>query len=385
MVGKTKSIRYESEYLPQSIIKEDFRLKSDLVLIASSTIFSYLIFSRFTYLNFLTMKKLYVLATALFIGASAQAQTIDFESFGLAPNSFDNGSGGTGGYFEFLGGSVVLTNFYDTAWGGYWTDFSISNMNDVVTPGFGNQYSAYPGSGVNNSATFAALYIDGNIAVGGNLRIDSFFITNTTYAALSMLNGDAGGYGKQFGSSVSGDIHGNIPDGSNGEDFYRVWVYGEDEFGTKMDSSVVYLADYRFADNTQDYIVDNWMMVDLSAYSTTSAIASVSFKIESSDTTGGFINTPVYFAVDNISVSVLSGINENQLNNVSMYPNPATDQLMIKGEEGILTITSLTGEVLYSEDHVSFSQLDVSNYSNGVYVIKLINASGSYTNRFIKQ
>ena len=90
-------------------------------------------------------------------------------------------------------------------------------------------------------------------------------------------------------------------------------------------------------------------------------------------------------AVDNISVKYGLGFNENQLNNVSMYPNPATDQLMIKGEEGILTITSLTGEVLYSEDHDTFSQLDVSNYSNGVYVIKLINASGSYTNRFIKQ
>lgn len=384
MVGKTKSIWYESEYLPQSIIKEDFRLKSDLVLIASSTIFSYLIFSRLTCLNYFTMKKLYVLATALFIGASAQAQTIDFESFGLAPNSFDNGSGGVGGEFEFLGGDVILTNFYDTAWGGYWSEFSISNMNDVVTPGFGNQYSAYPGSGADNSETFAMLYSNGFIsATTSYISIDSFYIANATYSALSMLSGDAGGYGKEFGTSVSGDIHGNIPDGSNGEDFYRVWVYGADEFGNIFDSSLVYLADYRFADNTQDYISDDWLKVDLTTFS--APVSTVTFKIESSDTTGGFINTPTYFAVDNVSVKYGLGFNENQLNNVSMYPNPATNELMIKGEEGILTITSLTGEVLYSKDHVSFSQLDVSNYSNGVYVIKLINASGSYTNRFIKQ
>ena len=223
------------------------------------------------------MKKLYVLATAFIIGASAQAQTIDFESFGLAPNSFDNGSGGVGGSFDFLGGDVILTNFYDTAWGGYWNGFSISNMNDVVTPGLGNQYSAYSGSGVYSSETFAVLYSNGFLdATTPYISIDSFFIANTTYAAISMLDGDAGGYGKQFGTSVSGDYYGNIPDGSNGEDFYRVWVYGADEFGNIFDSSLVYLADYRFADNTQDYIADEWIKVDLSTYS--APVSSVSFK-----------------------------------------------------------------------------------------------------------
>ncbi|NRA12536.1 MAG: DUF4465 domain-containing protein [Crocinitomicaceae bacterium] len=327
------------------------------------------------------MKKLYVLATALFIGASAQAQTIDFESFGLAVDTFDNGSA-LGDDFEFLTGDVTLTSNYNP--GGWWDGFAISNMNDVTTAGWTNEYSAYSGSGGNGSATFAVWYYDGNIeTANSDLSIDSFFISNTTFSALSMLNGDPGGYGKQFGTSVSGDNHGNIPDGSNGEDFYRVWVYGEDEFGDLIDSSEVYLADYRFSDNTQDYIVDDWIKVDLTEYA--EPITVVYFKVESSDTTGGWINTPTYFAIDNISVKWDLGVNENQLTNVSVYPNPATDQLMIKGEEGILTITSLTGAVLYSEDHSAFSQLDISNYSNGIYVIHLVNASGSYTNRFNKQ
>lgn len=323
------------------------------------------------------MKKLYVLATALFIGASAQAQTIDFENYlPVAVDTFDNGSALTGD-FEFLGGDVTLTSNYNP--GGWWDGYSISNMTDITSTGYLNQYSSWTGSGY-NSASYAVAYQAGSIdAIPTNVSIQGFKITNGTYAALSMTNGD--GYAKEFGTLYYADTM--ALDGTNGEDYLRVWFYGESHDGSMTDSVEVYLADYRFTDDTQDYILDSWIDVDFSGFGF--LVASVTFKFESSDMDGPYLRTPTYFMMDDLIISPDAGISENELANVSTYPNPATDQLTIKGEEGILTITSLTGEVLYSEDHIELSQLDVSNYSNGVYVIKLINASGSYTNRFIKQ
>lgn len=324
------------------------------------------------------MKKLYVLATALFIGASAQAQLVDFESFTLASETYDNGSGGNGN-FQFFNGDIDLYNFYDTGWSS-WTGFTISNTTDVTTPGWSNESSAWTGSGNNGSSNYAVYYSYGeinlNTVYGG---IDSLKITNTTYTALSMRDGD--GWGKQFGSIYNGDS--TVIDGTNGEDFYRVWIYGEDASGSNVDSVEVYLADYRFANNAQDYIVDQWLNVDFSGFGFD--VAKLSFKIESSDTTGGWINTPTYFAIDDIVVNFPIGLTEQELTNVSVYPTTTIDQLNVKGEEGVIRITSMNGELVLETEHDQFSQIDVSNYTSGIYVIQLVNASSSYTNRFIKQ
>jgi len=326
------------------------------------------------------MKKLYVLTIALVIGASAQAQTVDFESYPAVADTFDNGSGGNGDWV-FLGNEISFTNLYDDIWGS-WNGFALSNMNDVVTEGWGNQYSVYSGSGVNGSSNFAVYYdwgVNSIETTNSNNSIDSFFITNTTYSALSMLNGD--GWGKQFGSIYNGDS--TVIDGTNGEDYYRIWVYGDDQWGDVLDSVEVYLADYRFVDDNQDYIVDEWIKVDLTSFG--APVTKVYFKIESSDTTGGYINTPSYFAIDDVHITMTGGVEANQLDNISIYPNPVTNLLSIKGEEGTVTIASLRGELVYSGVHENLTQFDVSNYSPGIYVIRLVNASGSYTNRFVKQ
>ena len=59
-----------------------------------------------------------------------------------------------------------------------------------------------------------------------------------------------------------------------------------------------YLADFRFDDNSEDYIIDAWTAVDLSSLG---QVKTVEFSVSSSDT-GDFINTPTYFAIDNIAI-----------------------------------------------------------------------------------
>ncbi len=205
------------------------------------------------------MKKIYLFASALFIGANIQAQqVIDFESVSLSPESYDNGSLGPDN-FDF--GDINLSNSYDDTWGS-WSGFSISNITDNTTAGFGNQYSAYTGGG-NNSENYGVFYPSGEIT-GENMMIGimSISITNATYPAISMRDGDA--FAKQFGSVNGPD--GN-PDGTNGEDFFKVWVIGWDHTGAMSDSVEFYLADYRFADDQDDYIVEDWNTIDLMSFS----------------------------------------------------------------------------------------------------------------------
>ena len=65
-------------------------------------------------------------------------------------------------------------------------------------------------------------------------------------------------------------------------------VTGEVEF---------YLADYRFADNGEDYIVDTWEYIDLSSLG---AVKSLEFGLSSSDVGDFGMNTPAYFALDTV-------------------------------------------------------------------------------------
>ncbi|MDA9881587.1 DUF4465 domain-containing protein [Crocinitomicaceae bacterium] len=321
------------------------------------------------------MKKLYVLATAFMIGASAQAQIIDFENFLPTADTFDNGWAGNG---DFILDDVRFYNNYDATWGS-WTGFSISNKTDVVTPGWGNQFSAWTGSGHNASESYAVFYSSGSISVDQeNISLDQFKITNTTYSALSMRDGD--GFGKQFGSIYNGDS--TVVDGTNGEDFYRVWVYGKSHDGSMVDSVEIYLADYRFADNSQDYIVDSWIDVDLTGF--LFIIGELSFKIESSDTTGGWINTPTYFTIDGLNRTTYGGINEQQLSNISIFPNPVKDFVNINGESGHLMITSLSGEILLEAVHEQSTSVNLSEFPSGVYIVHLENVNGSFKSKVVK-
>ena len=319
------------------------------------------------------MKKIYVLVATALVCSNLSAQTvIDFENISLNPETYDNGYAGSSNFFI---AGFTFSNIYDAAWGS-WNGFSISNITDNTTAGWGNQYSAFPGSG-RNSANYGVYYPEGTIQGNSSLAIDSFYISNTTYAAISMRDGD--GFGKQFGSIYAGD--GTTIDGTNGEDYYRVWVIAEGYSGIK-DSVEVYLADYRFADNSQDYIVDSWIKVDLSTFGILPY--SITFRIESSDVGSFGINTPTYFAIDDLYQSQIEGIDENEMLSIDVYPNPVQDLLTVKGENGILTLKDINGKTILSENHFGISVLNLEELKVGIYFLELVNSEGKAIQKIIK-
>ncbi len=216
---------------------------------------------------------------------ATHASVIGFEDLTLNPNTYWNGSAGAG---SFTSGGVTFPNSYDSYWGS-WEGFAYSNVQNSTTPGVGNQYAARPGTGYNGSANYAVAYQPyvGNfeISLGGisNFAGRGLHVANTTYVALDMQNGS--GFSKKFGGTNGADA-----------DWFRLTVRGL-LGGSETGAVDFYLADFRFANSADDYILNSWAFVDLTALGN---VDKISFALTSSDTGDYGMNTPAYFALDNL-------------------------------------------------------------------------------------
>lgn len=229
-----------------------------------------------------------VAMTTLAMVSSASAITAGFEDLGLGPESFENGSGLSGGYTS---GGIFFENEYTAAFDSF-TGFAASTTTDNTTPGFSNQFSNITGSGAGGSEAFGIAFLSGRIVLPTMSLVAGAELTNTTYAALSMRDGDA--FAKKFGGDSGDD-----------PDFFRLLVEGFDASGQTTGVVELMLADYRFADPSQDYILDEWVFLDLMGLG---PVKELSFRLESSDVGSFGINTPQYFAIDDITLVPEPGI-----------------------------------------------------------------------------
>lgn len=230
-----------------------------------------------------------------FCAPSGYAEIITFEDKSLSPNSFYNGNTGAPNSDGWTSGSAKFNNNYDTTFGEYWDGWSYSNVKDKTTAGFGNQYAAFAGSGAGGGGNYAVTYQSfpqSYVDLPTGSVLQSAEITNTTYAAFSMLNGDA--FSKKFGGLLGDDA-----------DFFKLTITGyagQGLSGGVTGTKEFYLADYRFSNNSLDYVVSDWQVVDLSALG---VAKSVGFSLSSSDNGNFGMNTPAYFAMDNLTFSAV--------------------------------------------------------------------------------
>ncbi len=272
-----------------------------------------------------TMPTRYFFAVGLLamVGRVAAVEVVEFDDLVLAPESYFRGPVADGEIVEGLQGSetvgqfashgVEFTNAYNNDFGS-WTGFAYSNTSDVTTPGYLNQFSAVTGDGAgpgadNYGVAFGYWDLDANLnrevpfnpmnadhlfalptlRLPAGRTIQSAQVTNTTYAALSMQTGDQ--FAKPFGGESGSD-----------PDWFKLTAYGTDEQGIPLAAAVeFYLADYRFGDPADDYIVDAWTPWDLTALS---AAAQLHFNLSSTDAGIFGLNTPAYFAIDDIRLDV---------------------------------------------------------------------------------
>jgi hypothetical protein len=245
------------------------------------------------------------------LAAPAEAAIVTFEDVGqaLADNSFFNG-GPTTNNDPWISGGVEFENMFTDFGGGFtgWEGWAYSNVQDLVTAGFTNQYAVYSPSGTaagfgsGNSRTYALAFPgsvkDGNASVlsfGALSQVHAVDLANTTYTLLALRDGNDGG--ANFVSQYQ--------DG----DFLRLHITGFDGPGATGNAtgSVAFdLANFGGAGAEDDFVLNDWTTLDLSLLG---QVQSLRFSLDSNviDTFGGvdFLNTPAYVAVDNLSFSVV--------------------------------------------------------------------------------
>jgi hypothetical protein len=311
---------------------------------------------------------------SIMLATFAKAQyTIDFENFTF-PDSldYDNGSDSVNledGFFEFY--PLKFPNLYNDAWGYWESGWAISSVKDSVTVGFTNLYASRPGGAASGD----------NYVVGQNnteiiqfeesyeANYFSFKYTNSTYAALSMRDGDM--FAKKFG-------------GQSGDDpdyfFLRMKLSLD---SVEVFSQDIFLADFRFEDNSQDYIVEDWRETD---YYYGEPFNKISFQLFSSDTGAFGINTPLFFCLDDITIEYfINSTNEINKNNIKLFPNPTKDFITIQTQNHqteTFQIIDLYGRVVRSMQIIGQQTLDVQDLAVGIYMVR--GEDGS-TSRFVKQ
>ena len=224
----------------------------------------------------------------VFLARHAVAITADFEDVGaaLAPGSAVNDSLG------FSSQGVGFNNQFTDFGGGFstWGGFAYSNVQNSVMPGFANQFAAYRPATSLEAGTYAVGFVDAfvpfypRISFASDAQVVSVKVANTTYAAISMRDGDA--FAKRFGGPSGHD-----------PDFFRLTIQGFDAANVSTGSVDFFLGDYRFENDALDTIAGGFTTLDLSSLGT---LRALEFTLSSSDSGPFGMNTPASFAIDDV-------------------------------------------------------------------------------------
>ena len=239
-----------------------------------------------------------ILCLAVAVPRPAAAEVIDFQDLTVPAAGYFNGDPGTLTAGQSVttpwnaGGAAFSNTFGIDNYGGfnyaYWSGFGYSNIVNTTDPAFTNQYASYPGGGY-QSSTYAVSYED--LTRGGRpivtlpvpTTVSGFRIANTTYAALTMLNGD--GYG----------FSAPLPAGG----WFATTAVGK-LATTTTGSATFYLADLR--GGSPPGVLAGWSWFDLSSLGT---VDRIEFSFDGSDKGTFGLNTPAYFAMDDLTVSAV--------------------------------------------------------------------------------
>lgn len=227
-------------------------------------------------------RKLGLALGIILVSPALSAAVISFDDLTLAPDSYFR----TGSSTTFTSGGATF--YYETPFGDCcWSGFTYSNRTDTTTPGYLNDGSAITGDGVGpGQDNYAVAFGDGaRLEFSSAQTVLGGYFTNTTYTFLAMRDGNDGNT-TPFVKGPFGPA-----------DYFTLTVLGLDDA-----DGVVGSLDIALAAGTD--ILDAWTWADLS---TLGAVRSLEFFFSSSDMGAFGVNTPTYFAMDNLTVVPVPG------------------------------------------------------------------------------
>ncbi|MDZ4665187.1 MAG: DUF4465 domain-containing protein [Bacteroidota bacterium] len=309
--------------------------------------------------------------------------TVSFETFTLSPNTAYSNTNSV----AFSTASVSFQYQWHTSFN-YWSGgFSYTNKYDSAaivtsTPGL---CGVKPFKGYNNSNTYVIAQDKSIINLSApSTTVDGFYITNSTYAYKAIRHGDA--FARKFGDTTGTGSGTTIAQGSY-PDFFKVTVKGYKNGSLKTDSVPFFLADYRFANNVQDFVISNWQWVNTT---TLGDVDSLKFYIYTSDNGSFGPNTPLFFGMDNFTIKYsTTGINElSAINNTKLYPNPTNNDLNIDNSANTeihFQLMNINGTIIKEEKTNSSVKWDLSELPKGIYLVKLSDEKNSVVKKLVKQ
>lgn len=317
------------------------------------------------------MKSLFTILT-VFMCFYLNAQTIvTFEDLNVPRDSFLNGENFSG---SFTSGNAVFPSTYNAMFD-FSSAWAVSSKRDSVTSGFLNQYSAKTAGGFNSSSNYAVSNgEEAKVRFTSRVKLEGFYVTNNTYAYNSVRDGDQ--FAKRFGGET-----GNDPD------FLRLAVYKFLNGVRSTDSVTFYLADYRFVNKSQDYIIKNWTFVNLA---TLGEADSLFFRMASSDVGEFGINTPLYFCLDNLTTTPLTTDVKNLANvmDFKIFPNPTSDWVQVSwqgNEHGTIQLFDLNGKLIENQVIKSGSaRFNLQLLPKGIYLLKIKMGEQFFTQKIMK-
>jgi hypothetical protein len=328
------------------------------------------------------MKKLFLFKSVMMAGIlSAQISTNDFESFTLSPSSSYTSSTST----PFQAGIASFQHTWNfNMWLG---GFSYTNIQDSSNGTYTNVHGVKALKGYTNSAQFVVGQDLGLVKLTApQSTVNGFYITNTTYAYKVIKNGNS--FARKFGDttgthSPSTTAQGSIPD------FFKVVIKGYNNGVLKNDSVEFFLADYRFANSNQDYIVNTWQHVNTASIG---EVDSIRFFLRSTDVGSFGMNTPAFFAIDNFETSSGSSVGVSEIASVEplIFPNPFNEIIQIKvadkeqGQTQII-IVSEDGRIVHHSVISTDSVISTISLQPGIYFLQTNFAGRSSVRRIIKE
>lgn len=146
--------------------------------------------------------------------------------------------------------------------------------------------------------------------------------------------------------------------------------------------------DFPISTSDADFVTYDF---DLSASSawTGDVMVTIAFRDPDNPNQPGQSSGTGDFLIDRIEFTNQSGINENTLSFLDVYPNPATDYIKVQTKNPIASITvyDMTGKTVFKQINTDRPAeiIDISHFNPGIYLVKVkdINHHNS-TRKFVK-
>lgn len=300
------------------------------------------------------MKKLLLLFCALSLNSVNAQQTISFEASEGYSLGLIDGQNGWAGPFDTSDTSFMTVSDVLSSDGSnsllFESDASQWNFYDgVLTPeltGLGSvfeiSFDFYPDSDVDSDHVFYGIQTNGD-----ELLISSLIVFNwqgLVRARVGATTSDVGTY--------------------TAEDWYNVKI------------------SYNFVNSTLTYFVNDVQVHTGATVGTTTGVNRFLFAYD---------NYGSGFKIDNIVITPeVASVNDFFAQNISIYPNPATDVFTLASSTSTIeniTLTDLNGRAIKSinVDSLSSAEVNISDLTAGMYFVTVQTDNGSGSSKIIKK